>query len=345
MKKLSLVWKKYINRMSVLITVFSVFMAASFYNPASLAFSSDYSDYQYWYFRIYDGEELYSATIPGKKQGSVKSYSVNLVPVSHSVTPYAGSYAHSASYSVSIPCNILQMGLGNFTANGFFVFPFKVSSPNSVSMPFTVDSITPCFTSSALTWTVGDTSDYYYVSISCSDLPCYNAKLLYFTLNLSVSATWVSDSPVDNGSNVMTFSGVAPSAIESWMWNLHLKEGLPASTSTVLGNNVQSIKDGYDSSSGNVAQSKLNTSLSGQEAREDSLFTSAADNLSEFSLTDLSAMPKVVAGLSFVSSTMTSIFEALGGVNGAGIVLSVGCSILFVSFCIGAYKFYSGRKD
>ena len=39
MKKLSSVWKN-INRVSVLITVFSVLMTASFYNPASLAAES-----------------------------------------------------------------------------------------------------------------------------------------------------------------------------------------------------------------------------------------------------------------------------------------------------------------
>jgi len=37
MKKLSSVWKKYINHVSVMVTVFSVLMMASFYNPASLA--------------------------------------------------------------------------------------------------------------------------------------------------------------------------------------------------------------------------------------------------------------------------------------------------------------------
>ena len=41
MKKIAVKMRKYINRISVLVTVFAVLVMASFYNPASLASSRD----------------------------------------------------------------------------------------------------------------------------------------------------------------------------------------------------------------------------------------------------------------------------------------------------------------
>lgn len=371
MKKLPLVWKKYINRVSVLITVFSVLMTASFYNPASLAAESVSIPMTSMAYRlgglttsIYDRGKAKSFTVYSVPESSdsyytwVQSVAGSNGNISSTNTPY---YRASASYLFKVPFNVLIFGDNvsviqdndHFTADGRIEIPFSVEVMKKLDgFQWQINSVSSSVYSgdSILSTIEFDGSrgviTLYFDDCELTKIPGDNNLSAAFGEVQFRAYAW---SFGGHGDNFPADYECALKFTGRTSWNdwiaFYLTPGYSENGLKGIGDNVQSIKDGYDSSSGNASQSKLDISMSGQDAKEDSLFTSASGNLSNFSLTDISVMPKVVAGLSFVSSTMTSIFEALGGVNGAGIVLSVGCSILFVSFCIGAYKFYSGGKD
>lgn len=371
MKKLSLAWRKYINRVSVLVTVFSVFMTASFYNPASLASDVVSVPMTSMVFRlggttsaIYDQGDVLSQIVYSVPQSSDSYHDFSLSVGGSNGNISSASVANfrvSASYLFKVPFNVLIVGDNvsvvhdndHFTADGRIEIPFSVEvSKRLAGFQWQINSVSSAvYSGDSILSTVDFDGSAGVITLYFDD--CEITKVPG-DINLSVAFGEVQfrayawsfgtyDTPVPSDFEcALSFTG--RTSWNPWI-SFYLTPGYSENGLKGIGDNVQSIKNGYDSSSGNASQSKLDTSLSGQEAKEDSLFTSASGNLSKFSLTDLSAMPKVVAGLTFVSSTMTSIFESLGGVNGAGIVLSVGCSILFVSFCIGAYKFYSGRKD
>ena len=103
---------------------------------------------------------------------------------------------------------------------------------------------------------------------------------------------------------------------------------------------LNEMKDGYDDSAGNQAASDLDNSASGYESVEDSIFTSSKSSLDGFEFFDFNSIPAVVTGLSFITTTATAIFDAMGGTSGAGIVLSVLFAVMFVSIVIGLYRYF-----
>lgn len=344
MKKLSLVWKKYINRLSVLITVFSVFMAASFYNPASLAAASDTFPWEVvfvsstwfsWNPSLNDYNDWVS--VDGIKAVAISAY-----------TRASNSDYGFQTYKFSIPLLLWPIA-SRFDYDDCVVSgKFDIACSISSSSPTDITGSTP-----VINGVLPDGLSIGFYSTSPSYMTFGNNKTATFHLSVEFDNYEFHPKYVSNRLSFtidfLASQVLQPSVTATGNVNATFKYTVTDSQISVMSGHAPGsgldIVSGYNASQGNASQSKLDSSLSGQEAKEDSLFTSASDNLSKFSLTDLSSMPKVVAGLAFVSSTMTSIFEALGGVNGAGIVLSVGCSILFVSFCIGAYKFYSGRRD
>lgn len=98
--------------------------------------------------------------------------------------------------------------------------------------------------------------------------------------------------------------------------------------------------NGYDDSAGSQAASDLDNSASGYESAEDSIFTSSKSALDGFEFFDFNSIPAVVTGLSFITTTATAIFDAMGGASGAGIVLSVLFAVMFVSIVIGLYRYF-----
>lgn len=370
MKKLSSVWKKYINRVSVLITVFSVLMTASFYNPASLAADSDISSFPW---RL-ESLSLNNAWVEWDPRvlgfGDYKDGATACGIFSSSGT-YSSTYSGTSStgnsgkdYHSSGTLNNRIMNSYHFSLP-FFLWPLEDREPDTV---FTVNGKMNLYIKARLN------SDLSGNSVFCSPprfegLRPDGLNISYFitsgafTLNSDRTTTSMISVQIvfdnvelglhrDHLSFQITFDGacfasslgvvnIAPDIAYSFTINdaeLTLRSGYAQGSD-------RDIVNGYNASAGNASQSKLDTSLSESEAKQDSLFTSASDTLSGFALSDISTMPKVVAGLSFVSSVMTSVYDALGGINGAGIVLAVGCSILFVSLSVGAYKFYSAHKD
>lgn len=352
MKKIAVKMRKHINRISVLVTVFAVLVTASFYNPASLAsFSDNVADFPWrvvspdlsgswivWNPSEYNfGESVSGASARGVYRSSGVYSSPNVSPAQSMV-----------SVDFSLPFFLWPLPdrtpSETFTVDGKFNVVVLIRLDSSLGSiytfcnPISVNGLLPDGISISFFQTSGG------FTLSSTDTVSLGFQVVFDNVEFGPSRDHLSftlDFPGSYFTNSSSIVAVAPSVVYDFCVQ---DASLSVRTGYAQGSD-RDLVDGYNASKGNVSQSKLDTSLSGQEAKEDSLFTSASDNLSKFSLTDLSAMPKVVAGLAFVSSTMTSVFEALGGVNGAGIVLSVGCSILFVSFCIGAYKFYSGRKD
>lgn len=106
------------------------------------------------------------------------------------------------------------------------------------------------------------------------------------------------------------------------------------------------LTQGYDSSAGESASQTFADNAASLDAAERSIFTSAKSSLDGYTFFDIESVPAVVSGLSFVSATMTSIFGAMGGASGAGIVLSVLFSVMIVSIVIGLYRYYvsSGKS-
>lgn len=327
MRFITVKMRQYINRISVLVTVFVALVTASFYNPASLAASNSLP------FNVVCN--------------SVTCWTSNDSEDSFGNYFYFTFVSGSGGYTdIYLPFSFEANSLASFSDDGFgiangscTIYVRFYDSRNALSCNLAgIDFVQP--SGANLAYSALNS----YMPVPSNDVTNYpiSFRLVFSDVQLSRGAEFVSGfihlktAVSQTSDNLNYYCKVSLRVVN---------DGFLSVVPGYASGSKQDVVGGYDASAGNTAQSKLDTSLSGQEAKEDSLFTSASDNLSKFSLTDLSAMPKVVAGLAFVSTTMTSVFEALGGVNGAGIVLSVGCSILFVSFCIGAYKFYSGRKD
>ena len=352
MKKIAVKLRKYINRISVLVTVFAVLMTASFYNPASLAsFSDNVADFPW---------RIVSPSLSGSWivwNPSEKNFGDRVSGASA-----RGVYRSSGIYSPPNVSPAQSMVSVDFSLP-FFLWPLPERTPSET---FTVDGKFNVAVLIRLDSSVGSTS-VFCNPISVDGLLPDGVSISFFqtsggftlnsanviSLNFQVVFDNVEFGPArDHLSFTLDFPGsyftnsdstvvVAPMAVYEFCVQ---DASLSVRTGYAQGSD-RDVVDGYNASKGNASQSKLDTSLSQSEAKQDSLFTSASDTLSDFSLSDISTMPKVVSALSFVSSTMTSIYTALGGINGVGIVLSVGCSILFVSLAVGAYKFYSSHKD
>lgn len=108
-------------------------------------------------------------------------------------------------------------------------------------------------------------------------------------------------------------------------------------------NQFNDLKHGFDTSSGDAFNEDFQASLIDYQVAENSLFQSATDGLSNFEFFDFQSVPAVVSGISFVSALMTSVFGAMGGIDGIGIILSVLFSVMLVSMVLGIYRFYQSN--
>lgn len=100
------------------------------------------------------------------------------------------------------------------------------------------------------------------------------------------------------------------------------------------------LTNGFDNSGGNASHDKFQGSVNDYEAAEDSLFATATDNIAKFQFFDFQSISAVMTGITFITSTMTKIFNLSGGVSGVGIILSVLFSVMLVSMALGLYKRY-----
>ena len=69
--------------------------------------------------------------------------------------------------------------------------------------------------------------------------------------------------------------------------------------------------------------------------------------MKDFTFFDISSVPAMVTGMSFVGSIMSGWFTQAGGASGVGIVLSILFSIMLVAMVLGLYRWYQskGGKD
>lgn len=111
-------------------------------------------------------------------------------------------------------------------------------------------------------------------------------------------------------------------------------------TQNQIANQTDQLTHGYDSSAGNASHDKFQGSVNEYEAAEDSLFATATDNIAKFEFFDFQSIAAVMTGITFVTSTMTKIFDLSGGISGVGIILSVLFSVMLVSMALGLYKRY-----
>lgn len=124
--------------------------------------------------------------------------------------------------------------------------------------------------------------------------------------------------------------------------------GPSGDTQNHIANQTDQLTNGYDSSQGAAMNEDFKASVNDYQTAEDSLFTSAQTSLDNFTFLDFTSITGMVTALSFVSSIMTRIYNAMGGDTGAaGIILSVLFSIMLVSMAIGLYRFYvsNGKSD
>lgn len=112
-------------------------------------------------------------------------------------------------------------------------------------------------------------------------------------------------------------------------------------TQNHIANQTNDLTNGYDSTAGESASSTFADNAASYEQAESNIFTSAKSDLNNFQFYDIGSNSAVLVGLSFVASTMTAIFGAMGGLSGgAGIVLSVLFSVMLVSIVIGTYRYF-----
>lgn len=121
--------------------------------------------------------------------------------------------------------------------------------------------------------------------------------------------------------------------------------GPTGDTQNHIANQTDQLTHGYDPSVGNDSNNKFSGGAGNFQNAENNLFQSASDGLKDFKFFDLNSIPAVVTGLSFVASLMTSIFGAMGGMSGAGIVLSVLYCVVFVTIIIGLRRYYNSSGD
>lgn len=108
-----------------------------------------------------------------------------------------------------------------------------------------------------------------------------------------------------------------------------------------IDNMSENITSGFDSTAGEAASNLFSNNASSYEQAEGNIFSSAKNDLNNFQFYDIGSNSSIVVGLSFVTSTMTAIFNAMGGLNGgAGILLSVLFSVILVSIVIGTYRYF-----
>ena len=345
-KTVNRMYHNIINRVSVLMTVFSVLVCSCLYNPASLA--ADYGVLTFESFKLWlNGDILWNGDSGQARTWFVPSdgysYFCNIPFVLYGSGDLINATTESQGY-------FSKSDIRNL--NGSVTLQFKTSFEQSLGsvLKCQIEDVTISGNPSGISasyyyfnpngWLTFNFIDYNFDPSIPSRIICSgNVRLRFYISGGSYN--------LNQNMQVMCYLDGITSGCSANLRMYHVSDssaiGIGSNVESI-NSNVDTIKNGYDSSAGSSAQSALDSSLSGADQQSTSLFTSASSTLSGFSFTDISAFSAVASGLSFVSSTMSSIYEALGGVNGAGVVLSVGCSVLFVSFVIGAYKFYSGKK-
>lgn len=88
---------------------------------------------------------------------------------------------------------------------------------------------------------------------------------------------------------------------------------------------------------------EFETNFSDFHLTEETLWTPSETILTEFSFFDLTSVPAMVTGISFVGSVMSGWFESAGGVDGVGIVLSILFSVVIVAMVLGLYRWYQSK--
>lgn len=111
-------------------------------------------------------------------------------------------------------------------------------------------------------------------------------------------------------------------------------------TQNQIANQTDQLVNGFDNSAGNASHNKFQGSVNEYETAENSLFATATDNIAKFQFFDFQSISAVMTGITFITSTMTKIFNLSGGISGVGIILSVLFSVMLVSMALGLYKRY-----
>lgn len=119
--------------------------------------------------------------------------------------------------------------------------------------------------------------------------------------------------------------------------------GPSGDTQNHIANQTDQLVNGFNDSQGGTVNDSFSGYVNDYNTSEDSLFTSAQTGLNDFQFFDLTSVPAVVTGLSFVTTTMTGWFNSAGGASGVGIVLSVLFTVMIVAMALGLYRFYSGK--
>lgn len=111
----------------------------------------------------------------------------------------------------------------------------------------------------------------------------------------------------------------------------------------VAPDDIDDVVNGFDTDQGNQVNDDLSNSLDSYHDQEHSIFTSVKSGLDDFEFYNFENSPALIAGITFVSSIMTSWFNASGGLGGVGILLSVLFSIMIASMALGLYRYYQSR--
>jgi hypothetical protein len=166
----------------------------------------------------------------------------------------------------------------------------------------------------------GTTSVVYDCSVT-EDISIYVTFGFYYY----VGGTWASSSYADIYYN--------------WS-DLHFRCDVTSEAVRTEREILESIESGYDSSAGDSAADSFHSGSSDFGAAEDSLFSSSTEAMSGFTFFDVYSVPAVITGISFVSSVIAMLFDASGGLSGAGIVMSISLCVLIACIVIGIWRYW-----
>lgn len=191
----------------------------------------------------------------------------------------------------------------------------------------------------------GSGGKFTYI-IKTDNLPVdiYSALLMYFYCDQSNSASFdlVSNLTFDITPYTRNeFAGIM-SNIDDLQGDINDRFG---ELEENLNQNFDDLMHSYDSSKGDLVNDNFQASLNEYETAENSLFNTATESLGAYEFFDFSSVPAMITGISFVTSVMTSIYTALGGVSGAsGIILSILFSVMLVSMVLGLSRLYQSAS-
>lgn len=341
--------KNLVKKINIYVVVFVALVNAFFYCPEVQA-AVDSSDYS---IRVYEGVETSGTPVISIDSPSLTGgYAYNK-------SPSSGTYSPTLAFSIDSP---------DFLSGNYFEFEFEVyfniNMTGSVSGTNDYDGffvMRPVYGTRIPDSTF---NGYYYPSDSTfvkrfygsTDNLGYSIGSPYISLSFSgceststatgytVILSYCLSGSYDytDGISFVFEPGVhLDGSNYGWlMLGINFERLTISGASTSDSENLQQLVDGYNDSAGSQAASDLDNSASGYESAEDSIFTSSKFSLDGFEFFDFNSIPAVVTGLSFITTTATAIFDAMGGTSGAGIVLSVLFAVMFVSIVIGLYRYF-----